>query len=99
LEENLHAVERGDDRFGLKSQCQHVYLMPLLCSLTAHPASPPAIPLRIAYSKLCFSIFRLLPVLPVVLEAGDIEPIEPIGEVAVSLIGADWEDCGVMERS
>lgn len=43
-------------------------------------------PLLIAYSKLCFSIFLGL---PVVLETSGMVPIEPERPGAVSLIGVD----------
>jgi hypothetical protein len=66
--------------------------------LTAHPAKPPAIPLLIAYSKLCFSIFLvLLPAVVVLETSGIVAPIDD-PERAVSLIGADGGvDSGLLE--
>lgn len=67
--------------------------------LTAHPANPPAIPLLIAYSKLCFSIFLLLLPAALVETSGIVAPIDDPGR-AVSLIGADGRvDTGLLEGS
>jgi hypothetical protein len=65
--------------------------------LTAHPANPPAIPLLIAYSRLCFSIFLFLLPAALVETSGIVAPIDD-PERAVSLIGADGGvDCCVFE--
>lgn len=68
----------------------------LLRALTAHPANPPAKPLLIAYSKLCFSIFLGL---SVVLETSGMVPTEPERPGAVSLIGVDWGRLFVLVES